>query len=55
MIIFCSNREGGSGGLDNMMDMHRKGNDKMGRSLDWNSGAGWVAVGAEAKVGRESR
>ena len=26
------------------MDMYRKGKDKMGRSLDWNSGTGWMAV-----------
>ena len=26
------------------MDMHYKGKDKMGRSLDWKSGAGCMAV-----------
>ena len=26
------------------IDMHQKGKDKMGWSLDWNSGAGWMAV-----------
>ena len=26
------------------MDIHWKGNDKMGRCLDWNIGAGWMAI-----------
>ena len=31
-------------GTPDRIDMYRKGKYKMGWSLDWNSGAGWMAV-----------
>ena len=31
-------------GTPDRIDMYRKGKDKMGWNLDWNSDTGWMAV-----------
>ena len=36
--------------ISDRMDMHQKGNNEMGQSFEWNSGAGWMAVSSERSV-----